>query len=766
MKRHQNPGFSRAIASAALLLAFSGGRSEAADPPLSGWALTNVAQVNQVLSDPTQTNALRARFTGVVIYADRSQTCVQEGAAGAIIQWPARMPIPHLGDRLQVSALVRFVSIDPLVGIVAPDAVENLGPGVLPKPATPKAPETLFGKLHARWVEVEGVVMQAQIEDGVQLHVTDSTGWTVATIMNWPSAWAPTYSWGARVRLRGAVIGRGQTAFRMISPEQITVITPGLAELFAAPLLAGDALKALSSPTPERRRVRATVVGRHDEFLYLRSGDVAFRANLLAPWLPAAADPLRLELIAPLPPDLSPGDAVDVVGSPLRVDPYIALSFCSLRKLGSNTPVEAQSVPAANVAAGLSANASVRTQGVLRSRSQEHEGDRFLETLELEADGVAFFATLGSRRGGELAGVPVGDLLEMSGIVTPTDSKPAYVLALPSRASLRSLGVAPSTTRERNLRWAVIVLGVAGIAGIWIAWLGRNLRRVRELAAERARAEAAVRELNVTLERRVQERTAALASANERLNAEAAEREKARVEISRALSVERDMNELKTRFVSMVSHEFRTPLGITMSAVELLRHHLPLLDDAKRQELFNDIFASTRHMAGLMEQVLLLGRVEAGKLAYRPAPLDLTAVCERLIDESHSATSRRCPIRMAPPGHLGEACADESLLRHIFSNLFSNAVKYSAAGEPVDFSVRREGSNAVFTVRDSGIGIPEADLPKLFQAFHRAGNVGDTAGTGLGLVIVKRCVDLHNGRLEIRSAPGQGTTFTVVLPVF
>ena len=232
------------------------------------------------------------------------------------------------------------------------------------------------------------------------------------------------------------------------------------------------------------------------------------------------------------------------------------------------------------------------------------------------------------------------------------------------------------------------------------------------------------------------------------------------------LQIERELNELKNRFVSMVSHEFRTPLGITMSAVELLRNHFELLDDAKRKELFDDIFSSTRHMAGLMEQMLVLGRVEAGKHAFRPAPINLGAFCHRLMDECLSATHRRCPIEVKLEGALDGAQADESLLRHIFSNLLSNAVKYSTAGQTVEFGVTRAGVNAVFTVRDGGIGIPEEDLPRLFQAFHRAANVGETPGTGLGLVIVKRCVELYGGAIEVRSKPGEGTTFVVTLPVF
>ena len=108
---------------------------------------------------------------------------------------------------------------------------------------------------------------------------------------------------------------------------------------------------------------------------------------------------------------------------------------------------------------------------------------------------------------------------------------------------------------------------------------------------------------------------------------------------------------------------------------------------------------------------------------------------------------------------------DESLLRHIVGNLLSNAVKYSAESSPVAFNLRREGEEVVLTIQDHGIGIPTSDQARLFEAFHRASNVGETPGTGLGLLLVKHCVELHQGRIHLESQEGSGTTFTVHLPV-
>jgi signal transduction histidine kinase len=171
-------------------------------------------------------------------------------------------------------------------------------------------------------------------------------------------------------------------------------------------------------------------------------------------------------------------------------------------------------------------------------------------------------------------------------------------------------------------------------------------------------------------------------------------------------------------------------------------------------------------MASLMEEVLVLSRVDSGKMVCEPAPLDLAGLCRRLTDEVLAATHRQCPIQLRVAAAGAQACADERLLRHILTNLLSNAVKYSPAGSPVDFEIRREDREAVCVIRDRGIGIPEPDREWLFDAFHRGRNVGDRPGTGLGLTIVKRCVELHGGQITLQNAPGGGTEFLVRLPIF
>jgi PAS domain S-box-containing protein len=242
------------------------------------------------------------------------------------------------------------------------------------------------------------------------------------------------------------------------------------------------------------------------------------------------------------------------------------------------------------------------------------------------------------------------------------------------------------------------------------------------------------------------------------------QRKKAEAELVRTPAREKELGQLRSKFVSMVSHEFRTPLGIIQSSAEILEDYLDRLEPAEREDHLRSIRNNTRRMALIMEEVLLIGSFDAGKMEFKPAPLDLPSFVRKLVDEVLSATGQRCPIELSIPGIPGEIQADERLLRHIFTNLLTNAVKYSDAGRPVQFEIRRGGGETVCVVRDLGIGIPEADREWLFNAFHRGHNVDERPGTGLGLVIVKRCVDLHGGKIDVVSKVGEGTTVTVKLP--
>lgn len=243
------------------------------------------------------------------------------------------------------------------------------------------------------------------------------------------------------------------------------------------------------------------------------------------------------------------------------------------------------------------------------------------------------------------------------------------------------------------------------------------------------------------------------------------ERKKAEAELVRSLAREKELGQLKSNFVSMVSHEFRTPLGVILSSADILDSYFDRLDPAERRDQLQSIQKNTRRMAALMEEVLLLSTVEAGKMDFKPAPLDLKLFCERLIEEMRCATERKCPIVFKSCDFPLEAPADERLLRHIFSNLLGNAVKYSTPGAVVEFTLEQLDGGMNCRVRDRGLGIPAPDLERLFEAFHRGANARGMAGTGLGLTIVKRCVELHGGKISVESALGNGTTVTVFIPL-
>jgi signal transduction histidine kinase len=244
------------------------------------------------------------------------------------------------------------------------------------------------------------------------------------------------------------------------------------------------------------------------------------------------------------------------------------------------------------------------------------------------------------------------------------------------------------------------------------------------------------------------------------------ERKEIEQELHRALAEEKELNRLKSNFISMVTHEIRTPLAVILGASEILSHYLDRLAPEKRAEHLRTIDAAVLRMSALMEDVLLFSKAEAGRMDFNPTAMDLKDFCMQLLDELASATNRRCPFELSVTNISEPARGDENLLRHVFANLLANAAKYSPPGTPVKFSVTRAGGDAVFIVEDHGMGIPEDDRKRLFTPFYRGKNVTTIQGTGLGLVIVKHCIERNGGSIAIESAENVGTTATVRLPLF
>lgn len=236
-------------------------------------------------------------------------------------------------------------------------------------------------------------------------------------------------------------------------------------------------------------------------------------------------------------------------------------------------------------------------------------------------------------------------------------------------------------------------------------------------------------------------------------------------ELQRASSEREALAELRSRFVAMTSHEFRTPLAAIMSAEELLRHYGDRLAKAERDEILDSIASGVQRMSRMMDRVLLLGKADAGMLEFQPQRIRLAPLVKQFVDEARALQpDDPSEVKLHIADDVHEGTYDERLLRHIFSNLLSNALKYSPGGGEVHFHVRREDSKTVFEVADQGIGIPADEISHLFESFHRASNVGAIQGTGLGLAIVKNAVERHGGEIEVQSKVGEGTMFRVSLP--
>jgi two-component system, sensor histidine kinase and response regulator len=238
--------------------------------------------------------------------------------------------------------------------------------------------------------------------------------------------------------------------------------------------------------------------------------------------------------------------------------------------------------------------------------------------------------------------------------------------------------------------------------------------------------------------------------------------QQAKAEALRALEQEQELNRLKSEFVSMISHDFRTPLTSIQGFAELLKYGGPTLTPALRERYFGKIDTAIEHLLYLLDEVLIIGSIEAGKTFYQPVPTDLNQFCHDLCETLQPSDSHS--IQLTCTG-CGSVEIDQILLHRILVNLLSNAIKYSPNQTAIIFNARSSQQEAIFEIIDQGIGIPLENQPHLFKTFYRCSNVGQVKGTGLGLAVVKKCLDICGGEIELLSQEGQGTTATVRLPL-
>ena len=281
-------------------------------------------------------------------------------------------------------------------------------------------------------------------------------------------------------------------------------------------------------------------------------------------------------------------------------------------------------------------------------------------------------------------------------------------------------------------------------------------RKIQLLNEELAAANAQLRASNAALEQRVAERTHTLFLTLDQL-------ERRSQELTQALAAERELGELKSRFVTMASHEFRTPLAVVLSAAELVSKYAGADQQAQRLGHLARIRASVKHLNEILEEFLSVGRLEEGKAEAHPAPLDLPVLLAEVVADLRGTLKAGQTIvqRLNCPGSLH---LDASLLRKILLNLLSNASKYSGENAGITVGATCRDQQLIIRVQDQGVGIAPEDQAHLFERFFRARNAASTPGTGLGLYIIARYLELMGGTIVLESTLHVGTTFTLSIP--
>ena len=260
---------------------------------------------------------------------------------------------------------------------------------------------------------------------------------------------------------------------------------------------------------------------------------------------------------------------------------------------------------------------------------------------------------------------------------------------------------------------------------------------------ERKQMEQQLKEANESLEKKVIERT---------------------FELTEALEREKELNEMKSRFVSMASHEFRTPLSAVLSSISLVETYKDPEHEEKRKKHIERIKGSVRNLTDILNNFLSLDKLEQGKIEAETSQFDVSEFMEDIIEEMESMTKRKNQKIIYSHTGQKEIVLDRKILRNIMFNLLSNAIKYSPENKEIFVSIKVEKKNVVIAVKDNGMGIPQHEQKNLFKNFFRANNTVNIQGTGLGLSIVKKYVELLHGSINFESNPGSGTVFTVQFP--
>ncbi len=263
--------------------------------------------------------------------------------------------------------------------------------------------------------------------------------------------------------------------------------------------------------------------------------------------------------------------------------------------------------------------------------------------------------------------------------------------------------------------------------------------------------------LNHVLESKVKERTKELARVVYELS-------QSKNELSQALEKEKALNEIKSRFVSTASHEFRTPLGTILSSISLIQRYNKTEEQEKREKHIHKIKTAVTHLTEMLNDFLSLDKLEEGIIRYKPEVVDIPDTLKQITEDITPILKKEQKIIYEHLSERKQSVVDTQILKNILFNLISNASKYSDEDKSIIINSKINNNYLIISVKDNGYGIPEDEQKFLFTRFFRANNVNNIQGTGLGLNIVKKYLELMNGKIEFQSKLHEGSTFTIHIP--
>lgn len=299
----------------------------------------------------------------------------------------------------------------------------------------------------------------------------------------------------------------------------------------------------------------------------------------------------------------------------------------------------------------------------------------------------------------------------------------------------------------------LLTIGTIAVTTILILKYKKSVLVIKDQQAEMHQLNINLKKHNLQLEKKAKERMMILEEAVNELN-------KTKEDLTSALAEEKELNDLKSRFVSMASHEFRTPLATILSSLSLLRKYGEQNEREKQIKHINKIKVSVNNLTDIINDVLTISKIEEGKVPVASEVLNIRTLTQEIVREMQGITKENQEIIYVHSG-IEEISSYSKILKHILLNLLSNAIKFSPEGKPIEIITNIINGNVSIRVKDSGIGISEEDQKHLFERFFRAQNATNIQGTGLGLNIVAKYVEFIKGEITFKSRLNEGTTFTI-----